>query len=164
MNREEHSDLFPTAEITGDKMPAYWRRLDELVGQPGIHVLFIYRDCRAVVRSALAKARTTWRGAKHGEFYSDPLRTAESWRECMGVMETHSNHILKLRYEDVIKNPADARQSIADYLQIDPAGFSPYDIRGDGRSRHEALSGEVLERLLAIAGPAMEQHGYLRAA
>ena len=55
---ESYEQSLPNIPIVGDKYPGYIDRLDRLAAIPELKRIVIYRDCRAVVRSALEMSRT----------------------------------------------------------------------------------------------------------
>ncbi len=104
------------AAVVGEKTPGHalwWRPLARAL--PELKVIFVVRDPRAVVASALALG---W--SKHhamtAQRWNDDVRRAEVARRSLG------NRCLVLRYEDVVGDESGSRRSIGDFLGARPPG------------------------------------------
>jgi hypothetical protein len=160
----EHAlhDLLPGAKVVGDKYPEYIWDLDGLAGIAGLSTLVIYRDCRDVTSSTLVRARTDWRRMP---VFVRKLNTAEKvarrWVRAINLMETHSDKVFMMRYEDLATHPIEALDRLSEWLDIDPAGFDARGIssRSIGKYR-QGLTHAEIDTVVKIAGPTMSRLGY----
>ena len=67
-----------------------------------------------------------------------------------------------IRYEDFVRDPRSAADSLAAYLGVDPAGFRPAAVhdRSIGKYRKGLTAGE-LDEVLSVAGDMLARLGYL---
>ncbi len=166
------------AAVVGEKTPdhlRWWRPL--MRARPGLRLVAVLRDPRAVVASAL--------DVPFG-MDSAPLLAA-SWRQDFRELTEATRtlgdaRILTLRYEDVVTRPEAARDDLAEFLRI-PGGsgptppqtgelFQPWEARWKARAQgpvdpgradawRTRLTGRQRRQVEAIVGPALTEAGYL---
>ena len=152
-------------KIVGDKMPGYWIHLDRFVLLPDLFRVFVYRDCRDVASSVLARCRGAWRHESFIEKLNSPAKAAASWRTCMDRMERHRDELHIIRYETLVRDPMQELMRLSEALEIDVEGFSgswTSRVHENSIGKHrDNLTGSDLDAVLAIAGPSMERLEYL---
>jgi hypothetical protein len=153
--------LFPHATVVGDKYPDYVFMLDDLAHDDQLKRIIIYRDCRDVVSSALAKARTDWKPYAFAKKFDTAEKVARRWVTAIELMERHKDRVFVIRYEDFVATPLQTAQRLGEYLGVEPSGFPTEDVRADSVGKHnEGLSRGELETVLAVAGPVLQRLGY----
>jgi hypothetical protein len=147
--------------IVGDKFPGYVFHLPALVRQPQLKKIILYRDARDVASSFMNMIHTKWKGLPWAKEFRSVGDVARQWVRAVEAMEQNRDHLLILRYEDVVREPAREIPRLAEYLRVDPAGFNTRKVHtaSIGKSRRY-LSGAELQEVASIAGPAMERLGY----
>jgi hypothetical protein len=158
-------EIFPRAGVVGDKMPDYVHLLDTLAPTSGLANVVIYRDCRDVTSSHLKLARTNWRNQHWIRDQDTAEKVAARWVAAMETMEKQKDRIHIIRYEDLVREPRRELVGLAEWLGIDPAGFTEESfrsVRDSGIGKHvEGLSEQELEALMKVAGPTMARLGYV---
>jgi hypothetical protein len=153
--------LFPNAIVVGDKYPDYVFMLDGLAQDDQLKRIIIYRDCRDVVSSALAKARTDWKPYRFAKNFDTAEKVARRWITAIELMERHKDRVFAIRYEDFVADPLQTTQRLGEYLGVEPSGFPTQEIRSDSVGKHkEGLSRGELGTVLAVAGPVLQRLGY----
>jgi hypothetical protein len=153
--------FFPETPVIGDKYPGYVFNLDTLVGEPALRRVIIYRNCLDVASSALIQYRTRWHTRPWSQKFSTADSIARHWLKAIEQMEAHSDRLFILRYEDLVGSPQNQMNALAEWLDIDPAGFRSEKIHTASVNKHRAeLSAQQKEDILRIAGPTMERLGY----
>jgi hypothetical protein len=148
--------------VVGDKFPEYVFELPALVKQPSLRRVIIYRDGRDVVSSFMKMVHTNWKGLVWAEKFHSARDAACQWVKAIELMEIYRDQLLALRYEDLVREPVREIRRLAEYLQVDPAGFQTGRIRqGNIGKFTRGLSASDVEEVLDVAGPAMRRHGYL---
>lgn len=91
---------------------------------PGAVVIQLVRDPRDVLRSLyLWEHRYAWWDRRRTELaVRDWHRVAESFQHCSAEL---SPPVLRLRYEDVVADPAGASEQIGVHTELDPVKFDP---------------------------------------
>ena len=84
---------FPQAEVVGDKDPEYVFQLDALAARPELKCIVIFRDCRDVVSSTLAKATTAWKRSRFVTAMNTPTKVAIRWVQAIAQQE-RSKHVI----------------------------------------------------------------------
>lgn len=157
--------------LLGDKSPGYVRLIDEILDQfPNAKVLCILRDPRSQAGSLKVR------------FGKSPIISAEAWKAAAANIEAARtrcpDRVALIRYEDLTLKPREVMDELCAFLKM------PYEaemIRVDqqletfhpDRGTHglrEAdltiyrtyLSEAEIASVEAIAGSAMERHGYAR--
>lgn len=155
------ASVLPEAAIVGDKYPGYIFMLDRLIEIPSVQIVVIYRDCRDVVSSCMAKSRSTWRGTKFGQRLGTPSGAATSWVNAVKLMEKHSDKIHIIRYESLILDPETELAILGKWLGVQTDGFESSMIRRNsiGRHRH-GLTPKDLKVIDEIAGKQLRSFGY----
>lgn len=158
-------EVFPGAAIVGDKTPEYVHLLDKLAPTNGLSSVMIYRDCRDVTSSHLKLARTSWRNQGWIRDQDTAEKVARLWVAALEAMERHRDKIHIIRYEDLVRGPRRELTALAEWVGVDPAGFSERTLKGvrdDGIGKHRnSLSEQELEAVMNIAGPTMARLGYV---
>ena len=155
------SSSLPHSPIIGDKYPPYVYNLDRLAQIPSLKRIVIYRDPRAVVRSATEMSRTNWAGNPEGEKYSTVEKVSKTWVKAITMMERNRDHICTIRYEDLVANPEKEVRRLGDYLGVAPEGFKLWMVKKDRVHKYvDELSREDLAIIESIAGPVMRRLGY----
>ena len=114
--------LVPTGTICGEKTPnhlLWWRPI--LRALPGLRIVATVRGPHAVVASTLAAPWLT--KVVHPRWGADSyVAIAERWRAeqqiVLAMAEALGAQCLVLRYEDVVADPARARQAISRHLGV----------------------------------------------
>lgn len=158
-------EILPRPRVVGDKMPQYVHLLDTLAPTSGLASVIIYRDCRDVTSSHLKMARTVWRDKRWIQSQDTAEKVAVHWVEAIEAMERYRDRIHIIRYEDLVREPRRELATLGEWVGVDPGGFpetSIRSVRGDGIGKYEeGLSGQELESVMNIAGPAMARLGYV---
>lgn len=157
-------EVFPGASIVGDKTPEYVHLLDKLAPTSGLSSVMIYRDCRDVTSSHLKLARTSWSNQWWIRDQDTAEKVAKLWVTAVDTMERHRDRIHIVRYEDLVREPRRELTALAEWVGVDPAGFSEgtwKSVRDDGIGKHRSsLSEQELKAVMDIAGPTMARLGY----
>ncbi len=149
-------------KVVGDKYPGYVFALPALVRQPLLKRIIIYRDARDVSSSFMNMVRTKWKGRNWTKEFRTPRDVALQWVRAVETMENTKEHLLAIRYEDLVREPRPALRKMADYLGVDPEGFNTRRVHTESVGKHaNFLSEEEIRGVLEVAGPAMERWGYL---
>lgn len=148
--------------VVGDKYPHYVFNLPGLVRQPRLKRIILYRDARDVVSSFMNMLRTKWAGLPWAAEFRSAGDVARQWVKAIETMEQHREHLLVLRYEDIVQDPRRGLLKMADLLGVDPKPFNTRRIHTKSIGKYaKDLSDKELEETLQIAGPAMKRLGYL---
>jgi len=149
--------------VVGDKYPHYVFQLPDLVRQPLLQRIILFRDARDVVSSFMNMLRTKWKGLSWTMEFRSAGDVARQWVRAIESMEKYRDDLLVLRYEDLVRDPQPELRKMADCLGVDPAGFNIRKIHtaSIGKSKR-FLSEKEMGEILEIAGPAMERWGYSR--
>jgi len=154
--------LAPWAKFVGDKKPNYIRRLDTLLRMPGLACIVIYRDCRDVASSVLAKIRGAWAGRPIASRLSSAAQIADFWIESIETMERHASQLNIIRYERLVTDPQSVLMDLGSWLGIDGRGFKYGQINpGSIGNYRRGLTLDELRDILDIAGPTMRRLGYI---
>jgi DNA-binding ferritin-like protein (Dps family) len=157
--------IFPKAHIVGDKTPDYLLSLDRLVLNNGLNCLIIFRDCRDVTSSVLVQIRTKWRKKHWKHNFDTAEKIAERWVRRIEIMERNKGKIHIVRYEDLVLEPRQELDKLAEWLGIDAAGFSDNlisNIRKTSIGKYKTgLTKEELDTVMSIASPTMARLGYI---
>jgi hypothetical protein len=149
-------------KVVGDKYPAYVFALSALVRQPLLKRIIIYRDARDVTSSFLNMVRTKWKGRTWVKEFQTPRDVARQWVRAVEIMEQNKDHLLAIRYEDLVREPRPALRKMAEYLGVDPEGFNTRRVHTESVGKSSKfLRNEEVQGILEVAGPAMERLGYL---
>jgi hypothetical protein len=154
-------DLFPHKCIVGDKTPLYVFQLAKLVGIPQVSILIVVRDVRDVVSSTLERVKNgAW-----GTYWRDintPEAVAKRWERSIVEMERYRDQIQLIRYEDLVREPANEIRRLAAWLDVDPAGFPADMVRSSSVGKYkEHLTQDEVEKVMEVAGATMERIGYV---
>jgi len=161
--------MFPYALVVGDAFSTYGRHLDETLGIPHLKHVVVYRDCRdvaaAMARRLMNPRSTQRRDARHIRWIQK-IATAEQvayrWLNYVQIMQKHRARLYIIRYEDLVADPEAVLAPFGRWLGVDPSEFK-YDFIHSSRigEYRQFLSGQDTATILAIAGPAMKQLGYI---
>lgn len=147
--------LYPEAKLVGDKKPTYLMKLNHFSQEDTYYVL-IFRDGRDVVQSALNRS---WSGKQ--KRFSSAKKTAKSWVRAAKIMEEHRDKFHIIRYENLVTNPREELDRLAEELEVDPAGFKPEMIKTGSIGKYkDSLTAEQISDVIAIAGPTLKRNGY----
>ena len=153
--------VLPDAGIVGDKYPDYVYSLDTLLCIPGLSCLVMYRDCRDVVSSTLAAVRTIWRRKRFLRMLDSAEKVAKRWVLAIEIMERYSAELYSVRYENLVARPDQELANLAQWLNVDPAGFPSHIVCDSSIEKYkQGLSRDELSTVLDVAGPTMERVGY----
>ena len=154
--------IFSQTSVAGDKLPYYIWRLDELVGQPNLIKIVIYRDCRDVVSSTLQMVRTRWSKREFTKDIDSAEKVAKRWVRAIEQMEKYQEELYIVRYEDMISNPAKSIDRLSKFLKIKAEGFPKEMIENRGAKKYlEYLTREELKTIDEIAHEYLAKYEYL---
>jgi hypothetical protein len=122
----------------------------------------IFRDCRDVVSSTLAKATTAWKRSRFVTAMNTPTKVATRWVHAIAQQERNAGVVLAIRYEDLVTQPRPVVARLGEFLGLDPAGFRQKLVRSTSIGKHKGrLSAEALADIETIAGDTMRRLGYV---
>jgi hypothetical protein len=148
--------------LVGDKYPGYIFALPDLVRQPNLRRIIIYRDARDVVSSFMKMVRTRWRDLPWVSKYKTAGDVATQWVHAIDEMETYRSSLFLLRYEEFVRDPKQFLPQLADYLEVRLEGFSAKKVHDLSIGKYaKYLSDEEIGQVMDIAGPKMKSLGYL---
>ena len=154
--------MYPNAKIYGDKWPHYLFRMGKYVKEDNLARLVIYRDCRDVTSSFLVKARTSWKNRAWVQNVDSAEKIAAKWVRGIEIMETHTDKLIILQYETLMREPEKELRRVSEALGLDPASFPDGMIDPGSIGKYQSgLTPEELETVLEVAGPTMARLGYL---
>ena len=160
---ESYERALPNIPIVGDKYPDYIDGLERFVAIPDLKRIVIYRDCRAVVRSALEMSRTKWVGKPAAKRYGTVEKISHSWVKAIATMEERRDKIHIIRYEDFVTDPEREAARLGVYLGVKPEGFRTKMITSARIKKYiSELSVDDLKVIDDIAGPTMKRLGYIK--
>lgn len=147
--------------IVGDKLPNYVFMLDRLVTLPRLLRLVIYRDCRDLTSSYLARIRTDWKHQRWARYVDTAEKVARRWVHAIEHMESHAEDLYLVRYEDIVANPLAELRPIAEWLGVELSGFDTKIVLSASVGKHKrGLTARELDDVLRVAGPTMERLSY----
>ena len=115
----------------GQKTPRFVRHLDLLRENfPSSKVIHMVRDPRAVV-SSLIQSNVHQSNAYHGSH-----RWKMDVRAGLTYELTHSSRVLRVFYEDLVKDPEEVLKAISEFLELDPSGMM---ISGEKKSQEYSV-------------------------
>jgi hypothetical protein len=153
---------FPQARVVGDKDPEYVFQLDAFAASPELKCIVIFRDCRDVVSSTLAKAATAWKKSRFVNAMDTPTKVATRWVHAIAQQERNAGAVLAVRYEDLVTQPGPTIVRLGEFLGLDAAGFKQKLLRPTSIGKHRGrLSAEALADIEAVAGDTMRRLGYV---
>ena len=120
------AQLAPDAAVLGEKTPEHllwWRPLTR--AWPGVKIVALLRDPRAVVASNLAVPFGMATTELLAERWAADQRELSSAQQALG-----SDQLLVLRYEDVVGDPGMARKRLAGHLGLPEASAAPQEQPG----------------------------------
>jgi hypothetical protein len=154
--------MYPKATVVGDKWPHYLFRMDKYVLEDDLTRLVIYRDCRDVTSSFLAKARTSWQNTDWVRNVDTAEKVAAKWVRGIEIMETYAEKLIVLQYEALMREPEQELKRVSEVIGLDPAGFRIDMIDPGSIGKYQkGLTSEELDTVMAVAGPTMARLGYL---
>ena len=154
--------LFKRATIVGDKLPDYRLTLPQWIAHEQIRCLFIYRDCRDVTSSFLAKKRGDWRGKAWAESMDSAATIAQCWIDDMEQVEQLGSRAFIIRYESLVTQPGQVVPGLARWLGVSPEGFNTRILNAHSIGKYkEGLTAAELAEVLAVAGPTLARLGYV---
>lgn len=115
--------MLPGVKVLGDKFPGYIWSMDELSTVNKILPVVIYRDCRDVTSSTLARVRTDWRNASFARDKNSAEKVARRWVNAIEIMERNVSNIRMIRYENLTWEPTRTLGYLSEWLQVDPEGY-----------------------------------------
>lgn len=154
-------DLFPGTRIVGDKTPLYVFHLARLVKKPQLSILVVVRDARDVVNSTLERVKngrwgTYWHNIDTHE------AVAQRWVRAMLETERHREQVQVIRYEDLVREPANELNRLAAWLNVNADGFRVNLIRNSSIGKYkEHQTQQEVDKIMQVAGPLMERFGYV---
>ena len=91
-----------------------------------------------------------------------PAKVAARWVRAIDAQEKNVQHVLTIRYEDLVTEPGPIVRRLGEFLEVDPAGFRPSILRSTSIGKYRQVLGpEDLELVEGIAGETMRRLGYL---
>jgi hypothetical protein len=154
--------MFPRASVVGDAHGSYVFALDRLAHLEELSVVVIYRDCRDVTSSLLHKVARRPHGAGLAARYGVVGSIARKWTHAVENMERHADRVFCVRYEELVSASQQVLPGLAEWLAVDPGGFSPWDLKTDWVGEYkDHLSPQQLDEVVSMAGAAMMRLGYL---
>ena len=154
--------IYPSATLVGDKMPHYVFSLRRRRGLSGVTQLVIYRDVRDVVRSAIQMSKTSWQKSHFVENVNTPRKVAKKWVDAITKMRRNVDATIVVQYEKLVTDTPVVVSDLANQLSVDASGFDLTDIRSSSIGLYRGgLSEEDLRQVIEVAGPTMEQLGYV---
>lgn len=154
--------IFPDVIIVGDKFPPYIHKVETFAEMDGLYPAIIYRDVRDVVQSTLIQSSTKWKRKKFSQNLNSPSKIAARWVKAIDKMEKYADNLHVIRYEELVTTPEAVLIQLADYLDVDPAGFNHTLIRTTSIGKYRSvLSDDQIAEIMQIAGPTMKRLGYL---
>jgi len=154
--------LWPSTRVVGDKVPRYLKLMRRVAGHERLKRVVIYRDCRDVVQSTLARAERDW-GDARWVASGDVAAVTGHWLKAMRRVEGLDNGVHVIRYEDFVADPVAGAGALANYLGVDTSGFDTSVIRRSSAGKwRQALTGEQVAAIEAAAGERLAAWGYGR--
>lgn len=151
----------PQTRIVGDKLPRYTFMMDRLVALPELLRLVIYRDCRDVASSFLRKVRGDWERQRWTRNADTAEKIARRWVRAIEMMDSYSDHLFAIRYEDLVSDPRSELLRLAKWLDVDPQGFNARMVSDTSVGKHkQGLTAQELDTVLEVAGPTLERLKY----
>lgn len=151
----------PETRIVGDKLPQYILRMPRLAKMPNLLRVVIYRDCRDVTSSYLRKVRGDWEGTRWAQKSGTAEALAHKWVHMIGIMEQFAGSVFIVRYEDLVQTPELELRRLAEWLSVDPDGFTMSSVFESSIGNYQrGLSPQELADVQRIAGPTLERLGY----
>lgn len=154
------SSLWPEAAVVGDKVPRYLRLMRDFRDTPGLRRVVIYRDCRDIVQSSLARANRDW---AHVSWIAggDVEAVSRHWMAAMRRLEAVRDSAYVIRYEEFVADPVAGVAGLANYLGVDARGFDPTVIRLSSAGKwRTALTRDQAAAVERTAGETMAAWGY----
>ena len=154
--------LFKGATVVGDKLPVYRLTLPQWVAHEQIRCLFIYRDCRDVTSSFLAKKRGDWQGQAWAERWDSATKIAQRWIQDLEQAEQLSSRVFIIRYESLVMQPEQVVPGLARWLSVSAEGFNTgiLNPRSIGKYKKGLTAAELAE-VMDVAGPTLARLGYV---
>lgn len=155
--------LFPRTALVGDKYPRYLWQLEELTKYAGIRIIIIYRDGRDVAQSIYARTQTDWKDKDWAQDHLNSFpKIAARWVEAIEIMEKYADKIHIIRYENIVTDPETELTRLAEYLGVNPAGFSSEVISSSSVGKYkEQLTVEQINQVEMVAASTLRRLGYL---
>lgn len=149
--------VYSNAKIIGDKFPPYARNLDQLITHENCRLVFIYRDVRDVIPSAIRH----FSDEEPSQTTHQIEKFATSWVEVMQKAHQYREKLHLIRYENLLANPKDELQHLGAYLNIDAEKFDSSFIRQDNKGKFKSeLTNTQIQVIQKIAGQTMDLWGY----
>ncbi|MCP4362628.1 MAG: sulfotransferase [Chloroflexi bacterium] len=157
------SQTFPDAQVVGDKWPQYMPLLPNLMTSKLVRVIVIYRDCRDVTSSFLEKVRTEWRSRPWAGEVDTAAKIARNWVEKIELMESLSDQIYIIRYEELVRQPQFVLAALGKWLGVAPDDFlQVQSVKTTSIGKYsQGLMQSELDDVLAIAGTTMARLNYI---
>jgi hypothetical protein len=154
--------LFKEATIVGDKLPVYRLTLPQWVAHEQIRCLLIYRDCRDVTSSFLAKKRGDWQGQAWAERWDSATKIAQRWIKDVEQAEQLGSGAFIIRYESLVTQPEQVVPGLANWLGVSPEGFNTRILNPCSIGKYkEGLTTAELAEVMDVAGPTLARLGYV---
>ena len=157
-----YRSLFPQVKLVGDKWPDYAWHLETFANRDDVLPIVIYRDCRDVASSTLNLVRTNWRNEAWTKNVDTAEKIAKRWIHIIELMEQYQDHVYRIRYEDLVRDPTRELKALGHWLNIDPAGFPTQFLRENSIAKYKTgLNPGEVKDIINVAGPVMARLGYL---
>lgn len=111
-----------------EKTPTHVFNLDYLVTIPNVRLINIIRDPRAILSSKKRRQQTVYssvryksiieRNFKYNEKTYHPIWDTISWKSAVNSYEMYKNHILSVKYEDLVSEPDKVILDICNHLDL----------------------------------------------
>ncbi len=159
-----YQKVFRKTAVVGDKLPLYLYYIEQFTEMEDVKRVVVYRDCRDVTSSFLKKVRTDWKDMEWVKSRDTATKVAERWVKGIERMEKYADNLHIIRYESLVQQPEVEVARLADYLDVDVAGFDARIIESDkvGKHKHQDnLTREEIDCVMEIAGKTMAKMGYV---
>jgi hypothetical protein len=110
-----------TLKLWGDKLPNYYKHIDEVLAIPDVKYLHITRNPLDVINSMMRRTEMARQGKDWWKANTELKTMIEAWSEAYVVAEKIENHphVLHLHYEDLVFNFSESIARVNRFLDLD---------------------------------------------
>jgi len=166
--RRALAGVFPDAAVVGDAANSYLHHVERLGRHTIVKQVVVYRDGRDVAAEMKQRVGGIWRQVAQSDdppswfrSIATPGAAAAHWGESIARMEAHADQVRMVRYEDLIADPADVLNPLAEWLGIEAPSWADDYFRSDGIGVHRGiLTDSEISDVEEVAGPTLARLGY----